>query len=174
MARKLLIISAAVFFKNISVNVQALATFLIIIIAYSLQSKLEPYAVEQLNSMEKKSIIVSAVTIYCGLFFLTKDIDEGGKNFMFAIMLLSNLVFLSYWAYYTFGFFIKKMYLRFGFLQKCVKWLIRRKNIEVVPQMNVYSEDEQNRSLVSQWANNSQVHIVNEINSPENSIFERV
>lgn len=90
-------------------------------------------------------------------------------------MLLSNIVFLSYWAYYTFGFLIKKMYLRFGCLKKCAKWLIRENNIKVVPQMNVYSDDEQNNSLVSQWINNnSQVHIINKINSPENSIFDRV
>ncbi|OMJ89933.1 hypothetical protein SteCoe_7822 [Stentor coeruleus] len=169
MSRKLTIISAAVFFKNISVNIQALATFLIIIIAYLLQNKLEPYNLEQLNNMEKKSIIVSAVTIYCGLFFLTKDIDEGGKDFMFGIMLMSNLVFLSYWGYYTFGSLIKKIYFKFKCFQKCVKWVVRQRKIKTVPKMDVNSDDEQNNSLASQWANNSHVHIINSLNSPENN-----
>ena len=92
----MLIISCSVFLSNISVTLQALVAFIIILSAYILQQKYEPYALSQLNQMESKSIIVSAVTIYSGLFFLTNDLNNDSKILLFIMMLLSNLFFLGY------------------------------------------------------------------------------
>ena len=43
------------------------------------------------------SILTSATTIYSGLLYLTGDISEEMKLFIFALILLSNAVFLGTW-----------------------------------------------------------------------------
>ena len=80
--------------------------------SYVLQQRNNPYVVNQLNEMELRSIIVSAVTIYSGLFFLTGDLGNDSQLLMFVVMLLSNVVFISYWGYFTFGFYIAKVYVK--------------------------------------------------------------
>ena len=94
--RKMLIISCSVFFTNSSVSVQALVAFTIILFSYILQQKYEPFELHQLNQMESNSIIVSAVTIYSGMFFLTNTLNDDLKIAFFVLMLLTNVTFLSY------------------------------------------------------------------------------
>ncbi len=69
-----------------------------------------------LNDLETFSLITSAASIYCGIFFITdipaKDLklipasvkgvinlSEGMRLVFFFIILLSNLVFFGYWLY---------------------------------------------------------------------------
>ena len=137
MLRKMLIISSSVFLRNVSVPVQAMVTFLIILAAYILQIKFEPYAVFQLNQMEIKSILVSAVTIYSGMFFLTGDLSDDMKDLVFAVMVLANMTFLSYWVYYTFGFYIGKMYLKLKWCQKCLGPRMDRWVSKVLPEEDI-------------------------------------
>ena len=47
--------------------------------------------------MEIRAIICASVTIYCGLYYLTNDINETSKIILFAIMLFANAYFLIYW-----------------------------------------------------------------------------
>ena len=133
MLKKILIISASVFLKNVSVPVQALATFIIIIFGFILQEKLSPYSFKQLNTMELRAIIVSAVTIYSGLFFLTGDLTDGAKIMMFVVMVLSNIVFLSYWGYFTFGYYIGKIYIKLNCCRKLFKGKLDAWARKVVP-----------------------------------------
>ena len=123
MLKKMLIISSSVFLKNLSITVQALVAFMIILVGYIAHSKIEPYTVHQLNVMELRSIVVSAITIYSGLFFLTGDLTNEIKMVLFVTMVITNILFLSYWIYYTFGYYIGKVYLRIG----CCKKLFRGK-----------------------------------------------
>ncbi len=53
--------------------------------------------------MEYRSILVATVTIYCGLYYLTKDLSEETKIMLFVIMLAVNAYFLTYWIYKMFG-----------------------------------------------------------------------
>lgn len=112
MMRKMLIISCSVFLSNVSVPVQALATFVVILISYIIHQKFKPYIFNQLNEMELKSITVSAVTIYSGLFFLTGDLNNSTKILLFVLMVISNVIFITYWGYYTFGFYFGKIYIK--------------------------------------------------------------
>ena len=116
--RKMLIISCSVFFANSSVTLQALVVFIVILLAYILQQRFKPFTLPQLNQMESKSIIVSAVTIYSGLFFLTDTLDDDLKLIFFIAMVLSNITFLSYWVYYTFGYYLGKLYLSLNCCQR--------------------------------------------------------
>ena len=138
--RKMLIISCSVFLSNISVTLQALVAFIIILSAYILQQKYEPYALSQLNQMESKSIIVSAVTIYSGLFFLTNDLNNDSKILLFIMMLLSNLFFLGYWIYYTFGYYLGKIYLHFN----CCKRLLGTRMKTWVSKIVPVTEEQKN------------------------------
>ena len=133
MLKKMLIITASVFLKNVSIPVQALVTFIIIIFGYIAQEKLEPYSFKQLNTMELRAIIVSAVTIYSGLFFLTGDLADEAKIMMFVVMILSNLVFLSYWGYFTFGYYIGKIYIKLNCCKKLFKGKLDQWVTKVVP-----------------------------------------
>ena len=114
----MLIISCSVFFANSSVNLQALVVFIVILAAYILQQTFKPFTLHQLNQMESKSIIVSAVTIYSGMFFLTNSLNDDLKLCFFSLMVLSNLAFLSYWIYYTFGYYLGKLYLNLNCCQR--------------------------------------------------------
>jgi hypothetical protein len=96
MYRKVLIICCVVFIGNRSIPIQALTVILLLLNFLIVQYLTRPYANKQLNEMELRSILVATVTIYCGLFFLTKDLDWSMKVFFFVIMLLINLYFFHY------------------------------------------------------------------------------
>lgn len=53
--------------------------------------------------MEIRSILVSACTIYCGLYFLTDDLGEESKIILFVIIVVTNVYFLYYWLTKMFG-----------------------------------------------------------------------
>jgi hypothetical protein len=98
MLRKVLIICVVVFIGNQSVPVQALSLVLLLLNFLILQYLAKPYASNELNQMELRSIFVASVTIFCGLYYLTGDLGEIAKVLLFLVMLLVNLYFLSYFA----------------------------------------------------------------------------
>jgi len=95
--RKIAIVFVSVFLAAFNVPVQALTAMFILMIAFYLQEHYEPYETEALNSLEKKSIICSSITIYCGLYFLTDALDNSGKLGFFFIILIANIYFLTTW-----------------------------------------------------------------------------
>jgi hypothetical protein len=78
--------------------------------------KKKPYVSMALNDLETFSLITSAVSIYCGIFFIadvpTKDmatipasvkgiinLSETMRLFFFMVIMIANIVFFGYWAY---------------------------------------------------------------------------
>jgi hypothetical protein len=47
--------------------------------------------------MEFRSILVAALTIYCGLYYLTGKVSDEGRLVLFILMLVGNTYFLLYW-----------------------------------------------------------------------------
>ena len=47
--------------------------------------------------MEIRSILVATITIYCGLYYLTEDLNTISKIILFIVMIFANLYFLIYW-----------------------------------------------------------------------------
>ena len=101
---------------------QALVVFIVLIVFLILNIKLKPFAFEVLNEMEMLSIITSILTVYCGLYFLSDNpevynssddsvssadnglrLSTATKYILFLVILISNLVFFSYWAYKMLG-----------------------------------------------------------------------
>jgi len=56
-----------------------------------------------LNECETRSILVSAVTIYCGLFYLTGHLNNATRFLFFILITVVNAYFLLYWASKMFG-----------------------------------------------------------------------
>jgi hypothetical protein len=98
MLRKILIICIVVFIGNQSIPIQALTLALLLLNFLVFQYLTRPYASDELNQMELRSILVASVTIYCGLYYLSKDLGGVAKVLFFLVMLLVNLYFLSYFA----------------------------------------------------------------------------
>ena len=102
MYRKVLIISIVTFLANISASFQALSIFLLLNLSVFLHLKLQPYVSEVLNHMETESLITSAVTVYCGLFYLTQDTAGPFQIVLFVMIVVGNAYFILYWGYWMF------------------------------------------------------------------------
>ena len=102
MYRKVLIAFASVFLASVSVTVQGLIAFFILIISLLLQIMIKPYDHKVLNRLEVYSIITAVTTIYCGLFYITDSLDNNSNIFLFLVILISNAIFIGYWGKYMF------------------------------------------------------------------------
>lgn len=49
-----------------------------------------------LNELEKRSILVAAVTMYCGLFFLSVDLHDTSIALLITVIFVINLYFIVY------------------------------------------------------------------------------
>ena len=99
--RKSIIISIVVFFSEIySVHIQALSIFIILSGFTFIHYRLEPYTASELNHMELQSLLVSTLTLYCGLFYLTDTISNFFQLFLFSLIIIGNAYFLSLWIYW--------------------------------------------------------------------------
>lgn len=97
--RKIIIICLAVFLTNISIPVQALTVMMVLLAAFGLQVKHKPYVVTTMNALEVKAILVAAVTIYCGLYYMTKSVNAQSQLVLFVVVVAINAYFLLNWAY---------------------------------------------------------------------------
>ena len=113
MYRKIMIICVWAFMTGIDPFVQVLVLIAVLISALYLQYEYKPYNKYQLNNMEMEAILTSAITIYCGMFYLTESIGDDFKTILFVIIIMGNGYFLLYWLYYMsraiIGFLVKKI-----------------------------------------------------------------
>jgi len=72
MYRKIVLIFISVFLSSVSITVQALVVILFIILCLALNAIVQPFANHVLNSLETMSLLASAVSVYCGLYFLAR------------------------------------------------------------------------------------------------------
>ena len=56
-----------------------------------------PYTQKIINQIETVSLIVGLITVYAGMWYLTGDIGDETSIIIFAIILLTNLLFLTLW-----------------------------------------------------------------------------
>ncbi|CAG9320351.1 unnamed protein product [Blepharisma stoltei] len=95
--RKILIICCSVFLGSASIRIQALTVFFMLIICFFFHRKIHPYRTKQLNALETKSILVSGITIYCGLYYLTDELAYSTSLVLFIIIIAVNFYFLGHW-----------------------------------------------------------------------------
>ncbi|OMJ68621.1 hypothetical protein SteCoe_33871 [Stentor coeruleus] len=100
MYRKILIICIFVFMNEVAQSIQALTLIIVLITALYMQYEFKPYNKHQLNHMETEAILAATVTIYCGMYYLTQEINEGFSIFLFFLIICGNMYFIVYWAYF--------------------------------------------------------------------------
>jgi hypothetical protein len=101
--RKVILVCTAVFLTTVSTLVQALSVLAVLLVCLFLQIVVKPFRTPAFNKLEIKSILVSLVTIYVGLYFEVGDMRNfhSGLEFkivLFAIILLTNAYFLFTWC----------------------------------------------------------------------------
>jgi len=95
--RKVLMIAASVFLASVSITVQSLTVLAILLLSLFLQILVNPFYDRSLNRLEVKSILVSAITIYSGLYYATKHLNPTTNVALFVLMILANAYFLVSW-----------------------------------------------------------------------------
>ncbi|OMJ71850.1 hypothetical protein SteCoe_29840 [Stentor coeruleus] len=106
MYRKIIIITIAVFMSS-STMLQALTVIILLIISLYLQYSCRPYSQSELNHMETQALFIATVTIYCGLYYLSRSIGDIVKVILFAIIAVGNGYFILYWIYYMMQAFME-------------------------------------------------------------------
>jgi hypothetical protein len=152
--RKIIIICLTVFLNTVSVPVQALFILLCLVLSWQLQYLISPFNSNSLNSMELRSIFVAAVTIYCGMFYLTRDLDDPSKICLFVAMLVANAYFLSIWVARTFI----AVFVFFGSKISCIRKYVLKIDLfeedrtaihrPISPNVRIYHE-EKSSTLIS-------------------------
>ena len=104
--RKLLLISIAVFLSRVSDMVQALLAFSILAVSLALQESHTPFKSRSLNVLEFRSLLVSVVTIFCGLYYLSGGLSTGADSVFFSVIIAVNVYFVQFWVRQSFGVFL--------------------------------------------------------------------
>ena len=95
MLRKFLLIMVTSFLDS-SVKVRALLVLLILALSIYLQISKKPYRSADLNEMEFRSTLVSLMTIYLGLLYIsTNEIQY--EALIFVLIIGINLYFMVFW-----------------------------------------------------------------------------
>lgn len=94
--RKILVIMCSVFLAD-NIPVQALVVTMILLGCMYFQNKTKPFVHDNLNSLEIRGILVAFVSIYFGMFFITKRIGWEAKILMVVLIVLVNFLFLLSW-----------------------------------------------------------------------------
>jgi len=159
--RKILLVCSFVFLGRISIRVQALSVLAVLVTSLLLQIKVHPFLTPSLNLLEVKSILVSTVTIYVGLYYETQRlsktyVDSPVQITLFAVMLVANAYFVLGWLKAVSLKFLSKLLLKLNIGPKM--------RIEPLPASNSRSFEKSSRQH-STPANLSRVELVQPSNT---------
>ena len=114
MSRKISMVIVAVFGLQASVETQALLALLVVVLASAAHVIAKPYS-EQfvvLDHLETAGLITAFITLYFGMFFFTKDVEENHDwlTFVTVVILASNFLFVTYWSVMLYGALRNEVY----------------------------------------------------------------
>ena len=95
--RKVALVCASVFLSSVSTMVQALSILAILLICLFVHAAVKPFRTPVFNLLETKSILVSLLTIYIGLYFQANNWRIEINILLFIVILLANIYFLVSW-----------------------------------------------------------------------------
>ena len=98
LARKIAVLSVLSFTSSASVQLQALTVLIVLLLALLLQLRFQPFLSAELNRLEFKSILTSAVTLICGLYYLTSGLNVWLQLFLLVLIIAANSYFLVSWV----------------------------------------------------------------------------
>ena len=137
--RKIIVIALVVFLSNISPLVQALAVLFVLIVSLVVQARNLPYVTGTFNELEERGILVSVVTLYCGLFFVSDALDMYSKVLLFVAIVFANVYFLLMWLYRICIAGCKMLLLKIPFLSRFTS-AYTASNDRVLPQAENQAE----------------------------------
>ena len=101
--RKVAVVCFSVFLSTKATDIQAHSLLVVLLVAYLLHRSVQPYTTKQLNQLESRGILVSTVTIYSGMYFISPGISASTVLTLCILVILSNVYFLLYWVYLMSG-----------------------------------------------------------------------
>ena len=101
--RKILVITITVSRISQGRLVQALNLILVLLTSIYMHHTFKPYNSKVLNSMEMQALNISVITIYFGIYYLSKSLENSIQILLFIFIVLGNSYFILFWMYYMFG-----------------------------------------------------------------------
>lgn len=95
--RKIAMVFISIFLVTFGTHIQALFVLLVAFLCYILQSYSEPFMHDELNQMEKKALLSASLTLYAGLYFLTKSLPVFLTWILVIVVFLLNGIFFFSW-----------------------------------------------------------------------------
>jgi len=96
--RKMAIAGCYVFLSSLTATTQALIMFTLLLLSLGIQLKYKPFLYPKANSLEVRSILVSALIIYSGLYFVSEPMEYGARVFLGVMILTAHVSFLASWG----------------------------------------------------------------------------
>lgn len=112
MYRKILCLFIGVALGSKGIIVQAFVLLILLVVFYQLNGVNRPFGTRALNEVEDASLMTQIITIYCGLFFISKADPESNtfnpsKDFvltpafefgLITLIIVTNIGFMALWA----------------------------------------------------------------------------
>ena len=99
LSRKVLMIAASVFLVSQSVAIVALSVLAVLLFALLAQIHFQPFLAAQLNRLETISLVITSLTVYFGMYYSSSEISAWAKVIFFAVLVVGNTVYLTFWGY---------------------------------------------------------------------------
>jgi len=99
---KVLLVMVTLYLKEVSPESQVLVGLLLLILFMILQVRFRPFATMRLNNLQLSSIMVTSLTMYAGMFYVTGNHytymrgNGGLKWFFLMLIILTNSAFFLY------------------------------------------------------------------------------
>ena len=170
MYRKMVIIAMAVFLTSVSPSFQALGVLLVLMVSLVVHVYSSPYNVNVLNQLEKRSILVSAVTLYCGLFYMTEQLGYASQMALFVAIVMVNLYFLVTWFTHLCRAGCILLFTHFPFMSRiwsAASYMITSKSPRILPSESLSVAD-----LSSHLSLDRSVDKRGSIEAPCNSVLD--
>ena len=99
MYRKIILITITVSEMLQAHPVQALNFIIVLLASIYLHHFNKPYYSSQLNNMEVQSLNIAGMTIFFGLYYLSKSIGNPIQILLFIFIIIGNSYFILNWLY---------------------------------------------------------------------------
>eukprot|EP01016_Furgasonia_blochmanni_P035962 TRINITY_DN4046_c0_g1_i5.p1 TRINITY_DN4046_c0_g1~~TRINITY_DN4046_c0_g1_i5.p1 ORF type:complete len:306 (+),score=40.20 TRINITY_DN4046_c0_g1_i5:62-919(+) len=127
-ARKLLLVLTLIIVPHTAIQIQTLTVLLILAIAYGLHSYYKPFLSDELNRLERFSLISSALMIYSGVYLLAYSREGDTTHIQRAIIIYFSIMIFAlglFWIPWILSYrrVVENMIQRVGLERKVNKFI---------------------------------------------------
>jgi len=95
--RKIIMIFISVFMVTYGTTIQSLAVLGVAFVSFMLQLRGVPFQQNDLNTMEKRGLISATITLYCGIYYITKELPTAVNILLIVVIFAVNGAFFATW-----------------------------------------------------------------------------